>query len=76
MIAKVMMNIGAFFLISGGVLLLAMVLAFCLYIVGTIWIFVSNKWWRICREESLIFEYLKNRDLYLRWKNERRNGRG
>lgn len=70
MIDKVMMSIGAFFLLVGGALLLASVLVLFAWIIGSAWIATSNKWRRICQAESLIFEYRKNRDMYLEWKKE------
>lgn len=70
MVDKLMMSIGAFFLIDGGALLLGAVVAFCLRFVGCMWIEASNKWRSICKAESLIFEYRKNRDEFLAWKKE------
>ena len=70
MIDKVMINIGAFFLIFGGLLLFAVTLVFAAYLVACLWIATSNKWRNICKAESLIFEYRKNRKKYLDWKRE------
>lgn len=36
--------------------------------IASIWIDGSNKWRAICSTESLIHEYKKNREDYLRWK--------
>lgn len=76
MIDKLMMNIGAFFLIAGGVLLLGAVLVLFAWIVGSAWIATSNKWRRICQAESLIFEYRKNREKFLAWKKEQEEQHG
>lgn len=69
-IDNVMMNIGAFFVIAGGLLLTAGVFGLALNVVANVWISFSNKFRRICKAESLIFEYRKNRDTFLRWKEE------
>lgn len=70
MVEKLMMNIGALFLILGGAFLFAGVVLLFAWILGSAWIAVSNKWRRICHAESLIFEYRKNRDRFLEWKKE------
>lgn len=70
MIDKVMMSVGAFFLLVGGALLLAAVLVLFAWIVGSAWIATSNKWRRICQAESLIFEYRKNRKKFWEWKKK------
>lgn len=70
MIDKVMMNIGALFLILGGLFLFVAVLIFIAYLVACLWIATSNKWRRICQAESLIFEYRKNRKKFLEWRQE------
>ena len=70
LIDGVMMNIGAVFLIAGGVLLISALFGFAIWLVGKIWIAASNKWRRILRAESLIYEYRQNRDEFLMWKHE------
>ena len=70
LIDSVMINIGAVFLIAGGVLLISALLGFAIWLVGKIWIAASNKWRRILRAESLIYEYRQNRDEFLMWKHE------
>lgn len=70
LIDGVMMNIGAVFLIAGGVLLISALFGFAIWLVGNIWIAASNKWRRILRAESLIYEYRQNRDEFLMWKHE------
>lgn len=70
MIDKVMMSIGAAFLLLGGAILFVAVFTFFGYLFACIWIAASNKWRRICQAESLIFEYRKNRKMYLAWKKE------
>ena len=70
LIDSVMINIGAVFLIAGGVLLISALFGFAIWLVGKIWIAASNKWRRILRAESLIYEYRQNRDEFLMWKHE------
>ena len=70
LIDNVMMNIGAVFLIAGGVLLISALFGFAIWLVGKIWIAASNKWRRILWAESLIYEYRQNRDEFLMWKHE------
>ncbi len=69
-IDAVMMNIGAIFVVVGGVFLTGAVLGLMIWLSGVIWIEASNKWRAILRAESLIYEYRKNRDKFLRWKDE------
>lgn len=69
LIDTMMMNIGAVFLIAGGVLLVSALFGFAIHLVGNIWIAASNKWRRILRAESLIYEYRQNQDEFLRWKH-------
>ena len=70
MIDSVMTNTGAIVLIVGGCLLLAAGVGLAALLVANIWISASNKWRRILRAESLIYEYKQNRDEFLRWKHE------
>lgn len=63
----VMMNIGAFFAIAGGIIMMLFVVGMVGYLVALLWISACNKWRAICRAESLIFEYRKNRKDFLRW---------
>lgn len=74
MIDNLMMNIGAFFLIVGGTLLLGIVCVLLVWILGCLWISASDTWRAICKAESLIFEYRKNRNEYLRWKAHVKDG--
>ncbi|OLA00166.1 MAG: hypothetical protein BHV90_14885 [Clostridiales bacterium 42_27] len=68
MIDNVMVNIGAAFMIVGGVALVAIVLSLLIYAAGWAWVAVSDKWRDILRAESLIYEYRMNRDAYIKWK--------
>ena len=68
MIDNVMVNIGAAFMIVGGVALVAIVLSLVIYAAGWAWVAASDKWRDILRAESLIYEYRMNRDAYIKWK--------
>lgn len=68
MIDNVMVNIGAFFMIVGGVALVAIVLSLVIYAAGWAWVAASDKWRDILRAESLIYEYRMNRDAYIKWR--------
>jgi hypothetical protein len=68
MIDTVMVNIGAVFMIVGGVALVAIVLSLVIYAAGWAWVAASDKWRDILRAESLIYEYRMNRDAYIKWR--------
>lgn len=68
MIDNVMVNIGAAFMIVGGVALVAIVISLVIYAAGWAWVAASDKWRDILRAESLIYEYRMNRDAYIKWR--------
>ena len=68
MIDTVMVNIGAVFMIVGGVALVAIVLSLVIYAASWAWVAASDKRRDILRAESLIYEYRMNRDAYIKWK--------
>lgn len=66
--------IGAFVCGVGGAMLsLALIGGLC-NLACALWIWASNKFRAICKAESLIFEYKKNRQEFLIWKNRREGG--
>ena len=69
LIDNVMINAGAIVLITGGCLLIAAVVGLLALLVANIWIAASNKWRRILRAESLIYEYKQNQDEFMMWKH-------
>ena len=71
LIDVVMMNVGKVVLITGGCLLVAAGVGLAALLVANILIAASNKWRRILRTESLIYEYKQNRDEFMRWKHEK-----
>ena len=68
MIDNMMVNIGAAFMLIGGVMLVTIVLGLAIYAAGVAWIAASNKWRDILRAESLIYEYRMNRKAYIEWR--------
>ena len=70
MIDSVMVNIGASFMLIGGVALVAIVLGLAVYAAGLAWVAASNKWRDILRAESLIYEYRMNRKAYIEWRGK------
>lgn len=70
MIDSAMMNIGAAFMLIGGVMLVAIVLGVAVYAAGLAWIAASEKWRDILRAESLIYEYRMNREYYIEWREK------
>lgn len=70
MIDSVMVNIGAVFMLIGGVALVAIVLGLAVYAAALAWIAASNKWRDILRAESLIYEYRMNRKSYIEWRGK------
>lgn len=68
MMDSVMVNIGAAFMLIGGVALMAIVLGLAVYAAGLAWVAASDKWRDILRAESLIYEYRMNRDAYIKWR--------
>ena len=62
--------LGDILCIMGGVCLIALVIGALFWLSGEVWIEASNKWRDIVRAESLIYEYRRNRDKFLRWMNE------
>lgn len=68
MMDSVLVNIGAAFMLIGGVALVAIVLGLAVYAAGLAWVAASNKWRDILQAESLIYEYRMNRDAYIKWR--------
>ena len=61
--------IGWIILCIGGVLLAACILLFVGWLVQCAWIAFSETFRAICKAESLIYEYRKNREEFLKWRN-------
>lgn len=68
---KVAFWIGEVFLVFGGTFLLGFVLAVLFRLMCEAWVAASNRFRGICKAESLIFEYRKNRGEFLQWMEER-----
>ena len=52
------------------------VIGILLFLAFDIWEYASNRFRDVCKAESLIFEYRKNRDDYLEWKNTKDSKEG
>ena len=64
MLEVILFWIGAAVVIVLGLALIA----WLVYWMAIMWIKASNAWRGILKAESLIYEYKKNRDKYLEWK--------
>lgn len=64
-------QIGYWFMLIGGCLIAAALLGFLGWIVCQAWAAFSNRFRDVCRAESLIHEYRRNRVEFLFWKAER-----
>lgn len=53
---------------SAGILLGIILIALILHVAVDLWISFSNKFRSVCKAESLIHEYKKERKEYLEWK--------
>ena len=67
-------KLGEFFMIIGGILLAAGFLFLLGFLVNCAWVAFSESFRSICKAESLIFEYRKNREAFLKWKEGADNG--
>lgn len=67
--------IGEFVLFFGGLMLLVIISLLVLWVFLSVWIAVSNRFRDVCRAESLIFEYRKNREAFLVWLEKIEGGR-
>ena len=60
-------RIGRVVCILGGIALSACVLALVFSLAAELWIMASERWRGICRAESLIHEYKRNREYFFEW---------
>ena len=65
--------LGTILMCVGGGLLAGYLICFAGSLVCTAWIAFSDRYRSICRAESVIFEYRKNRREFLRWKEGAEN---
>lgn len=65
--------VGQYVCIFGGLLLALILSGLLAYLLVSVWVSFSNKFRDVCKAESLIFEYRKEKDEYLKWKKERKN---
>ncbi len=62
--------LGAILMCVGGGLVVGTLICFAGSLLCAAWIAFSERFRSICRAESIIFEYRKNRKKFLRWKEE------
>lgn len=67
MVENIARNIGYAFFCLGGIALFSVTVAFMVHFVFEIWFLVSTKFRAVWKVESLIFEYNKNREIFLEW---------
>lgn len=60
--------LGTILMGTGGALLVMALIFFIGWLVCIAWIAFSDRFRAICKAESLIFEYRKNREKFLEWK--------
>ena len=64
---QVARNVGFELMVVGGLLLFGVLVALSARIMCELWIGVSNRFRDICKAESLIHEYRRNREKFLKW---------
>lgn len=65
---KLLYSIGLAVFCIGGIALLAALLSLLCGLAAAVWAWASNKWRAVCKAESLIHEYRRERESYLAWK--------
>ena len=63
-------TIGAAFMICGGFCIAALAVGVLCGFLADVWRSASYKWRGILQGESLIWEYRKNREQYMKWRAE------
>lgn len=61
-------GLGVVLMIAGGLMVVTAIVGLLGWLACGAWIAFSNRFRLICRTESLIYEYLANREEYLAWK--------
>lgn len=59
--------VGVFFVTIGGIAAVLAALCFFWWLADIAWIAASNRFRDICKTESLIHEYRRNREKFLEW---------
>jgi len=67
MFEKFALCLGKAFVVIGGTALLILLAAVIVCAACFAWIFASNAFRNICKAESMIHEYRKNREKFLHW---------
>lgn len=70
---KVVLVIGGTVLLFGGTILTIAIIGFLIYLAEAVWVVVSENFRDICKAESLIHDYRKNREKFLEWREGEEN---
>lgn len=74
---KIFLEFGRTICVFGGIFLGGTLMALLSQLLCEAWMAASNRFRKVCRGESLIFEYWKNREEFLKWmeakKHEKEN---
>lgn len=65
---KIFLAVGRTVCVIGTVSLSGILVALLAQLLCEAWMAASNKFRKVCRGESLIFEYHKNREEFLKWR--------
>lgn len=76
MMDEIVKNIGVYVCTVGSAMLLLIIFGLLVYVAAIVWSKFSGELRKICKAESLIFEYKKHRDEFLLWKSRRENDAG
>lgn len=66
-------RVGIVFITVGGLLTVVLLLGLLSYLVCCAWVAFSNKFRDICKAESLIFEYRRQKSEFMAWKKEHKS---
>ena len=72
---EIAQGLGMTLMAFGGILIAAVILLFLGWLVQVAWIAFSDTFRAICKAESMIFEYRKNREEFLKWKEGAEDGK-
>lgn len=68
---KIFLAVGRTVCVLGAVSFSGILVALLAQLLCEAWMAASNKFRKVCRGESLIFEYWKNREEFLKWRETR-----
>lgn len=71
---KIFLAVGRTICVLGAISLGGTLAALLAQLLCEAWMAASNKFRKVCRGESLIFEYWKNREEFLKWRESKSHG--